>query len=306
MIHIACSTDDNYAVLCGVMLCSLLENNKKNIIHIHILKNELNEINIQRFIRQCEKYKAICSFHTVNDKLLEKCKYRTKVHKLSKAAYYRILLSSLLPEVPIILYLDCDMIVRSDLSEIYKINMSGYGIAAVEDYGLPFNTEHLSQLEFKENNTYFNSGFLLINLDYWRKNNSENKLIEFSSRERIVYFHDQDALNYVFKDSWYRVSPTWNHLNIFHIRIKKMFYNKDEYDDFFNRPRVIHYSDKYFKPWFKTPFIPYKKEWSEYLKKSEWKDFIYKNNNRFLYTICKIIYLKFKLFIYKLKFKLLW
>ena len=74
MIHIACSTDDNYAQLCGVMLCSLLENNKKHSFHIHILENGLSVENIDKFLQQCQRYNAKCSFHIVNDQLLEKCK----------------------------------------------------------------------------------------------------------------------------------------------------------------------------------------------------------------------------------------
>ena len=47
IIHIACSTDDNYAALCGVMLYSLMENNKQNRLHLHILSNELSEENLE-------------------------------------------------------------------------------------------------------------------------------------------------------------------------------------------------------------------------------------------------------------------
>ena len=59
IIHIACSTDDNYAALCGVMLYSLMENNKQNRLHLHILSNELSEENKNKFRRQSEDRKSV-------------------------------------------------------------------------------------------------------------------------------------------------------------------------------------------------------------------------------------------------------
>ena len=99
-IHVACSTDDSYAVLCGVMLYSLLANsNDSKQIHIHILISSLNKENRKKFSTQAEKFGAKLTFHVVDDTLLEGGKYRTRKHQLSKAAYYRILLSSILPDI---------------------------------------------------------------------------------------------------------------------------------------------------------------------------------------------------------------
>lgn len=303
-LNIACSTDDKYSVLCMVMLCSLLENNKKNHVIAHILVSHLSLINQTKILKLFSKYdNAQCVFHEVNVDLLKNCKYRTKLHKLSKAAYYRVLLASILKDVDRVIYLDCDMVVLSDLVPLLNIDMQNFGIAAVEDYGLPYNQEHFAQLEFSEGDKYFNSGFLLINLAYWRQHKIEKALIEFSESDRKVFFHDQDALNFVFRGSWIRLEPKWNHFNIFHIRLKDMFKDKAEYQAFFHKPCVIHYSDKYFKPWFKTPLIPFKNTWFKYLKLSAWNDFEYKTNDRPFYTIFKILYLHLEILMFKFKFK---
>lgn len=200
----------------------------------HILVNHLSLINQTKILKLFSKYdNAQCVFHEVNVDLLKNCKYRTKLHKLSKAAYYRVLLASILKDVDRVIYLDCDMVVLSDLVPLLNIDMQNFGIAAVEDYGLPYNQEHFAQLEFSEGDKYFNSGFLLINLAYWRQHKIEKALIEFSESDRKVFFHDQDALNFVFRGSWIRLEPKWNHFNIFHIRLKDMFKDKAEYQAFF-------------------------------------------------------------------------
>lgn len=55
-IHVACSTDDSYAVLCGVMLYSLLANsNDSKQIHIHILISSLNKENRKKVLHTSGK-----------------------------------------------------------------------------------------------------------------------------------------------------------------------------------------------------------------------------------------------------------
>lgn len=301
IIHIACSTDDNYAALCGVMLYSLMENNKQNRLHLHILSNELSEENKKKFRRQSDRYGVCCSFHTVNETLLEDCKYRTKVHRLSKAAYYRILLASTLADVSKVIYLDCDMIVLKDLSAIYNLDIAEYGVSAVIDYDMTKDADHFSQLNMSVEEPYFNSGFMLINLDYWRANDSEKELLKFATMPRHVYFHDQDALNYVFKHKWLRIEPKWNRYNIFNINVANLFANKKEMQDFFSDPCVIHFPGRYFKPWFRTWLIPYRKEWLKYLKSSEWKDMPLRRNEKSIYATVKCLYTSIKHIVYKFK-----
>lgn len=304
VIHVTCSTDDNYAVLCGVMLYSMLSNNKNHAIHIHILISQLDERNKRKFLTQAEKFGVKLTFHLVNDARLEGCKYRTRVHQLSKAAYYRILLASILPDIDTVVYLDCDMVVLGDLAPLMEIDISDYAVAAVEDYDLLRNPVHREQLQFAPDDRYFNSGFMLINLKYWREHASEKQLLEFSKRERVVFFHDQDAMNAVFKKAWLRLPPVWNRFNVFQVRTENMFLSKKELKQFDRTPNVIHYGGRYFKPWFNLPFIPYWWTWRRFKRLSEWKDYTLKKPERTMYTVAKIYYTKIKFWWYKLKYNL--
>lgn len=305
MIHVACSTDDNYAVLCGVMLYSLLANSKDSRrIHIHILVSFLSDENRQKFSIQTERFGARLTFHVVDDTLLEGCKYRARKHPLSKAAYYRILLASILLGVDTVVYLDCDMVVLADLAPLMEIDISQYAVAAVEDYDLQRISAHRQQLQFTTDDHYFNSGFMLINLKYWREYGAEEQLLEFSKRERKVFFHDQDAMNAVFRKVWLRLPPAWNHFNVFQVRLEGMFLNKEELRQFDKAPCVIHYGGRYFKPWFKLPFIPFWWTWRRFKRHSEWKDYVQRKPEKVVYTIAKIYYTKLKFYCYKLKYYL--
>ena len=270
-LHVACSTDDNYAPLCGVMLCSLLENSTWTHLYVHILIDRLSEDNKQRLRHQVEKYdNADCIFHPVDVNRFEGCKYKTSGHVLSAAAYYRVLLPSILPDVDRVIYIDCDMVITKDISDLNETDLSGYPLAAVEDYGLKHIRHHRELLGLSPDDKYFNSGFLIINLPYWREHGSEEPLLAFSRRERIVLFHDQDALNYVFKGCWLRLPPEWNRFNVCHLRAPHFLNSSEELRRFMLSPAVIHYTDKLFKPWYSLPYIPFRRTWYKYKKMSEW------------------------------------
>ena len=52
---------------------------------------------------------------------------------ISLAAYYRIILPSLLPSMEKIIYLDCDVICRSSLAPLYADDMQGFSLKGVID-----------------------------------------------------------------------------------------------------------------------------------------------------------------------------
>lgn len=267
--NIVCCTDDNYAQYCGVMLCSLLDNNKDNELIIHVLINQLSEENRNKLNKIVEFYNSKIIFHIVDESKLDGVKFR--IHNpLSKAAYYRLLLSSVLPNVSIVLYFDCDMIILKNIAELFKLEINDYALAAVADHS-PESDLHRRQLSLSYGSQYFCSGILLINLDYWRKNNSEEKLIEYSKRDRYVFLHDQDSLNYVFKNKWFVLPPKWNRLNLA-IPKKAMFDKRYDEQEYFSDPCVIHYATKLCKPWYNIHFLRYKSLYIKYLHKTPWKD----------------------------------
>lgn len=271
--HIACSTDDKYAQHCGIMLYSLLDNNQKHTFHIHILIECLNDDNKNNLIDIVSKYGAYCTFHVVNTQLLQGVKFRTK-NPLSLAAYYRLLFTSMIDaEIEKILYLDCDIIVINDITSLWDINLTTYSLAAVRDsITLPQSELHRSQLGISYGGDYFNSGVMLINLQYWREHFVEEKLIKFAQKDRFVFFHDQDALNYLFKDSWYKLSPKWNRMNMAVLEDIYFPTNSDKLD-FLLHPCIIHYaSSNDYKPWKKTNLLPLGKYYKKYKNETIWKD----------------------------------
>jgi len=271
--HICCNVDDNYARHCGVMLCSLFENNPGVLFEIHILISSLTNENSENLEKLINKYQSICHFHVVDTSILEGVRFREQ-RPVSLASYFRILISSLIDkDIHRILYLDTDMVILGDVTTLFSLELDGYALAAVKD-PIMMTDELRFQLSLPHGAPYFNAGLMLINIDFWREHEVENRLIEFAKKERKVINHDQDVLNAAFHGKWFALSPQWNRYYPY-ILDKSFFENTIDQKVFHNHPRVIHYVD-FFKPWNKFYWLglkwnKYRGYYYKYLKLTPWK-----------------------------------
>lgn len=109
-------------------------------------------------------------FYEPDIKLLEGFTIRKFSKRISMATYYRCILSKLLPtDIDRLLYLDCDIVIVGDISEYWNTPLSDEtGVAAVADMGCD-EAARYEILKYPMEDSYFNAGVLLINLNYWRK-----------------------------------------------------------------------------------------------------------------------------------------
>ena len=254
------------------MLLSLAISNPGHSWHAHVLYSLLplstREKMLRSLKRNCDNITV--EFYEVNTGMLQGVKFRS-IAPLTVAAYYRILLPTVLPSLSKILYLDCDILVLKDISPLFDIDMTHYAVAAVEDI-LKLEEEHRLQLNLSYADGYFNSGVMMVNLDYWREHDGEYRLLEFSKRKRQVFFHDQDALNHVFRKQWFQLSPQWNRLYPA-IYPTMRFHSICDADDFDN-PKIVHFWG-YIKPWYNINWLfgnKYRRLYYSYLSRTEWAE----------------------------------
>lgn len=245
-IHITCSTDVNYMQHCMAMLCSVLENNQKHDITIHLLHHLLPQSCQEALVEMCNRYDQEIMFYDVDVSKIG------SVHithpDLSIATYYRLLLPSLLDEsIDRILYLDCDVIVLKDISELFQVNLDGFGVAAVKD-SCPYSNSHRMFIGLGLDSNYFCAGVLLINMKYWREHNSSEVMFDFLDKHsEELYFEDQDVLNYAFRNHWFQLSNKYGKSPM---AIAIMDGNQKCYDhtDYLFDASIIHYAT-HVKPW---------------------------------------------------------
>lgn len=276
MIHIVCTIDNNYLQHCIVMLSSLIENNKTNKFTVHLVINNIHKNNLNRalsFFHDCNiEYKL----YDINPHISLQGISVKKTDHVSIVAYFRILLPLILPEsLSKILYLDPDMIITADIRELWDIDISNVAFAAIEER----NFDYIKRLNMPKNSIYFNSGVLLINLNYWRNNNVTNRILSYISnnQDKLICW-DQDALNAVLYNEWKKVDAKWNTYNTFFFQsidtlCSEYRFTIDEITKIRKEYVIIHYTGggEISKPWYAKCQHPLKDEYWKYIKLTPWK-----------------------------------
>jgi lipopolysaccharide biosynthesis glycosyltransferase len=138
-----------------------------------------------------------------------------------KEANYRLLLPDLLPNVERIIYMDVDVLVLCDLTELFTAKMHGLATFFVRDAFSNYNSMERTakladffnfNLKFNENMVMIQAGVLLIELDVWRKLNwvAEGLAILNTAPPSLLKYPDQAVLNYLtLRDKQYGVTLPW-------------------------------------------------------------------------------------------------
>ncbi len=274
-MHILCATDDNYVPHCGIMLTSLAENNRDVDLHIYIFTGGLSEDNREKFKELANKYGIRIEIITVDAELLNVATLSDTIKEgnhVTIETYYRLLAPILLPkDVDRVLYLDVDMVINASLKELYHWDIKNYALGAVLDENHHAETIY-KRLGYPKSKQYFNAGVLLINLDYWRKNNVFERCLQCLEQEHEkLLFHDQDLLNIVLQDEKIFLPLTYNFQTGFYW--KKLSFTADEKKHILKAsifPAVLHFSGTA-KPWAELSPHPYTDYYLYYKRMSLWR-----------------------------------
>ena len=151
----------------------------------------------------------------------------------SLAPYYRLFAGLLTPEhINKIIYLDSDLIVRSDLTELWHQPLDQYYCLAAQDIACPYVDASIAKVNYTKAKPYitdtkpirnwealgldptahyFNSGVMVINLKLWRDTCVHEKLLRcLRQNQSFVRYWDQYALNVVFSGKWKELPIHWN------------------------------------------------------------------------------------------------
>jgi lipopolysaccharide biosynthesis glycosyltransferase len=98
-----------------------------------------------------------------------------------------------------LLTLDSDMIVNGSVRPLLELDMNDQYLAAIHD------------VPRIEDLNYFNTGLLLIEVDGYKRYDVAQRAITWLAEQTShPTFPDQDALNNVVGDRWYRLDRSWN------------------------------------------------------------------------------------------------
>lgn len=158
--------------------------------------------------------------------------------------YLRLLMARMLPaSLDRVIYLDSDLVVIGDLEPLWSMDMAGCTIAGVQD-DTAMRHEQRRGFPSKNPSKYLNSGVLLIDLEKWRENDCEKRLIDLIGRHERLSHHDQSAINLVLPDEALSISTHWNFM-------PTIVWDEDHVPE---QPAVIHYAGAC-KPWLHTDAV---------------------------------------------------
>jgi lipopolysaccharide biosynthesis glycosyltransferase len=264
-IVVVASTDDNYALPLHIMFLSLLKNTQTpSDLALFVIDGGVQQTKKNVFCEEIEELGSSLQYIEVNKDLY--ANFPTVSH-ISAPAYYRISIPELFSnEVKRAIYLDCDLIIKGDITELWDINLEGHAIAAAEN--ISSSTFVASGLKQED---YFNSGVIILDLEKWRIDNIPEKVRTFKlEHPELICTNDQCALNGVFRGRWKRLSIDWNMQSGLYSQSAqtKRLEVGDQFHNAVLSPKVIHYVG-WAKPWLSPCFHPLEGEYRRYLDQSK-------------------------------------
>lgn len=283
MVFALC-TDDNYAMPCMVCVTSIFENNVGEECKVYVLTSGLSSVTVKKFERLAALYNQQIVISVVAEDAFAKLKTR---HRYGTSMYFRFLLPDIAKESKV-LYLDCDIVVHQNLSELWEMDIQGYACAVVED-------QRGDEVELRNrvriSTPYFNSGVLMMNLDYWRTNNVRDALSDYiENNPEKCFFPDQDALNAVLAEKVLYLEYTYNFQEQWYWEEERICLHFTKFDkilQYRDNPAIVHYTWNQ-KPWMEQCFHPHRDWFLQYAKLHDFLE--YKETPRYKPSFMSRVY----------------
>ena len=271
-IPIFFAVDDGYLPFLAVTLQSLIENASKNYNYaIKVLYTNVSEENKNKILKY-ESENVNIEFVDLNYYLEE---IQDKLHTrdyYTKTTYYRLFIPTIYTQYDKILYLDSDIVVLGDISELYNEDIGDNLVGGIPD-GVVGTMKEFSEyaervVGLADYRRYFNAGVLLMNLDEMRKIDFQSKFLYLLENIKFSVAQDQDYLNRICKGRTKIIDAGWD---VMPLPTDSPMSEKDI--------KLIHYNLIY-KPWHFDNVL-YQDYFWNYAKKTEFYDTIMEIRNSY-------------------------
>ena len=271
-VHLLLCANSLYLQHMGVCLTSLLVNNPDLFFDIVI---------VGRASEALDEKKLRCSLARFSNYLLSFRKFTPpadRILPLNPRAHYtldnwtRLWIEEFFSgDIDRVLYLDCDIVVVGSVAPLWRVDLGGALLGAVD---IPGSQRGVTTLGMRAEDGYFNSGVLLIDLKQWREARALAAVLDYVQAypERMLDL-DQDALNACFNGRRKRLEYKWNAIWPFFREPLSLPLDRAEIEGVRREARIIHFNGNS-KPWSYFCDHPRKAEYEKYLQMTEWRDFV--------------------------------
>lgn len=300
-LNVLYQSDDNYAMVSGISIASLLENNKHldkiNIFYCDYKISYQNKLNLKLIAAIYTN----CNLQFIDAKQYHKTFIKLKVkpwHGTYVTWFKLFVLDDISIKTDRILFLNGHTIINGPLDELINMDFDNNIMALSYDC---LTNNHKRTIGLGKTDNYYNCGIMLINYKKWKKDNISQKIKLHLKQKSDYVIADQDLCNVMFNGQIKTLNSTYNFSSAYYAyNVKRLlainnlkpeyFYTYEEIMENYYAPKIIH---SLFgitgKPWEYGNRHPNRFLWNKYISMTPWKDLkrpIAKHNiNWFLYKI---------------------
>lgn len=261
-INIAVTIDRNYLQPAGVMLNSLLQNTK-SAISIYLLHPDLTDADKEKLCAVVSKYEfAQIEYIQVSNDRFSGLKV---IGHFSPVMYYKLCFESLLPDVvERLVYLDPDVLVLTDIEELWMFDLQDAVFAAVPLH-VPVDREGI----VKAGEPYFSCGVMLVNMKKWHQEKLDSLLMDAAVSLSMHYnvAPEMEILNAVTKNKWIPLPVFWNWWPLMS-KVKSLC-SREDIARIKNNQGIVHFPAAV-KPWHYACSHPKRNLYIDYRKHTPW------------------------------------
>ncbi len=212
--------DNHYLVLMAALIKSIEHNHKTGEqIDIIVVGDNVAESNKVKLEQSLDSTLISLRWITMREAVPANMKLPSDKSTYPMNIYTRVFIPWFVPEsVTRVIYLDVDMIVTGDISELWYSDIDNLPLGAVQDPRIKTannswgGIKNYEQLGLAPDTKYFNTGMLIIDTEAWRSEHVANKVLEcVANNQAFLNYPDQYALNVVLANKWAEIDPKWNH-----------------------------------------------------------------------------------------------
>lgn len=262
VVPVVLAADNNYVPMLTTTIFSMLKNaSPQSFYDVVVLEKDISARNkalMREFLARFSN--ASVRFVDVGP-IIESFDLKTSNEHISVETYYRFLIQQVLPSYDKVLYLDSDLIVRGDVSELFASDLGDNLIGAVTDIDYLGNLNMNDGVRMAYTNEvldladpygYFQAGVLVLNTAGLRRLHTVREWLGIAAEPKYIY-DDQDILNAHCQGRVTYLDPAWNVMNDCGGRIAKVFSFApakvfDAFQASYANPKIVHYAGCE-KPW---------------------------------------------------------
>lgn len=243
-IHIALTLTDSFWALAYAAARSIsVTSRRPDLLHFHIVHEGLQADHHEVLASLATEFGVQLSYYDISDNadVADMSRTLRNTKRYPKIVYSRLLLDRILPpDIERVLYLDSDILVLGDLTELFNTDLEGHSLGAVGDILALFQRlghDLRARREFSTpGEQWFNGGVLLWDLRKCAAADIPGYAHELPTRMDISrLFFDQDLANMKFANQWKPLNWRYN------VMAPKAGHQSQS-------PVIIHFTNKK-KPW---------------------------------------------------------